>query len=533
MGLFLAFNLKLTFCFVLFYMLYKTVLSRNTFYEINRRVLIFAYLLIVFIPLIDVPLFKLPARQSTDIYLFISSYEQFFVSPSPVQIKWTDIIVSVYMAGILFFSLRYLYFTAKIIRILLQGEKVRTSSNEKVIIVNQSVAPFAWMKYVVISRADFTDNGAAIIAHESAHIARGHFVDLFIADIFAIIQWYNPFIWLMKNELKDIHEFEADHTVLDSGFNRKQYQLLLIKKAVGSQRFNSMTNSLNHSKLNKRITMMLKEKSSRWAKMKYLTVLPLIAFALAVFARPEISSNLDKISEVKVSELSSKIETKIENFSAQPEKKVEMRPVEVIEKDTLSARREKIMNDLLRFLEQKRLETKDGDPARFFIDDRIKHLKSQMEEMQKRLDSEEWKSQVKKFELSQEAQEKVQKQMEEMQKRFESEEWKNHVKKIELSPEAREKFQKQMEELKKNFDSEKWQNLKKFKFSPEAQEELLKHFDSEQWKSLFKSLEKFQKYLESEEGQNQLKQNQLKKFQFDLSPERQFNFEGDTVITVQ
>ena len=444
MGAFLAYNLKVSFCFVLFYILYKTVLSRNTFYKINRRVLFFSYLIIFLVPFIN-----LHTSQSTEFYLFISSYEQFFIQPSPPQIKWTDIIVSIYMAGVLFLGLRYLYYTAKIVWILLTGEKVRNRTEQRIVVTNRNVAPFSWINHIVLSRNDFEEHGEEIIAHESAHVDNGHFIDLFLAELFSIIQWYNPSIWLIKNELKDIHEYEADHTVLDSGFNPKQYQLLIIKKAVGSQRFNSMTNSLNHSKLNKRITMMLKEKSSPWAKMKYLTVLPLIAFALTVFARPEISNNLDKISDVKVSELTSIIETKIENFTVSPEKMAEQNPVQFIWTDSLTAE-EKEKNRQMMVEVQKRLE-----------------------EVHKQFESEEWKEKIKQFELSTEVQEEVAKQIEEVRKQFESEEWKENIKQFELSVEKHEQLRQQMEEVRKQFESKEWiENLKQFELSTEEREQI-------------------------------------------------------------
>ncbi|BEG98000.1 hypothetical protein BSYN_02650 [Bacteroides sedimenti] len=107
----------------------------------------------------------------------------------------------------------------------------------------------------------------------------------------------------MKQEIQNIHEYEADETVINQGIDAKQYQLLLIKKAVGTRLY-SMANSFNHSKLKKRITMMLKEKSNPWARVKYLYVLPLAALAVAAFARPEISGKLNEISAVEVNDLS-------------------------------------------------------------------------------------------------------------------------------------------------------------------------------------------------------------------------------------
>ena len=124
-------------------------------------------------------------------------------------------------------------------------------------------------------------------------------------------QWFNPGAWLLKQELQNIHEYEADETVINEGVNAKEYQLLLIKKAVGTRLY-SMANSFNHSKLKKRITMMLKEKSNPWARLKYLYVLPLAAIAVTAFARPEISEKMEEISVAKVNDLAAIVEKKSE-----------------------------------------------------------------------------------------------------------------------------------------------------------------------------------------------------------------------------
>ena len=147
-----------------------------------------------------------------------------------------------------------------------------------------------------------------------AHVHNRHSIDLLISDICIIFQWFNPTSWLLKQELQNIHEYEADETVIRQGVNAKQYQLLLIKKAVGTRLY-SMANSFNHSKLKKRITMMLKEKSSPWARMKYLYVLPVAAITLTAFARPEISNELNEISTIKVNDITSILDAKEVNNS--------------------------------------------------------------------------------------------------------------------------------------------------------------------------------------------------------------------------
>ena len=110
-----------------------------------------------------------------------------------------------------------------------------------------------------------------------------------------LLQWFNPAAWLLKRELKDIHEYQADTSVLQSGIDATTYQLLLVKKAVGASSY-TLANSFNHSKIKKRITMMLKEKSNKWARLKLLLLLPLGALSLYAFARPEAKQLPESLS---------------------------------------------------------------------------------------------------------------------------------------------------------------------------------------------------------------------------------------------
>ena len=312
MEAFLAYNLKLSGCFLLFYLLYKGVFCRNTFHRMNRMVLISAHLVILFIPLIS-----FTTGQSTGMPEIIGVYETFLPQPfsEPTEAVSSQpafdpmrIAVVVYMIGILFFTCRYLYFIIRIIFLIRAGEKIRLDSGIVLIICEKNIIPFSWMHYIMLSRTDAGENCHAILLHEQTHIKCLHSVDLIIANIFAIIQWYNPFIWLIKSELQDIHEYEADEAALHSGVGAKQYQLLLIERAVGSSCFNSITNGFNHSKLKKRINMMMKKKNSRWSRLKYLSILPIAALAVALFACREVSNKTDEASATDVSDLVSEFE---------------------------------------------------------------------------------------------------------------------------------------------------------------------------------------------------------------------------------
>lgn len=130
------------------------------------------------------------------------------------------------------------------------------------VVHRRKLAPFSWMRYIVISETDLKESGRHILVHEMAHIHYRHSWDLLLTEACAWLQWFNPAIWLLKQELQNIHEYEADEEVLRQGINAKEYQMLLIKKAVGARLY-SIANSFNHSSLKKRITMMIRKNPIR------------------------------------------------------------------------------------------------------------------------------------------------------------------------------------------------------------------------------------------------------------------------------
>ncbi|MDR0744874.1 MAG: M56 family peptidase [Mediterranea sp.] len=309
MGAFLVYILKSAVCLSAFYLFYRLLLSRETFHRFNR----FAILGILSLSLL-IPFCEVNIEQHTEVQQTVLSLEQLLLladrAETPVvqvqkeRTAWVQLIWLVYLAGVVFLVVRNIYSLIRL-RLLLRTGEWKKLENKVTLIIHErnDLAPFSWMKYVVISRKDFDESGKEILIHELAHISNRHSLDLFIADVCIFFQWFNPAAWLLKQELQNIHEYEADEMVIKEGVDAKQYQLLIIKKAVGAKLY-SMANSFNHSKLKKRITMMLKEKSNPWARLKCLYALPLIAIAVSAFARPEISNSneLKDLPEVKVNE---------------------------------------------------------------------------------------------------------------------------------------------------------------------------------------------------------------------------------------
>ena len=324
MGTFLVYILKSAACLAVFYLFYKLLMSRDTFHRFNRFALLGLLVLSSLLPLVEASVNSPAAVQETMLTLeqlllladIQPEGESMAAATPSATVLWLRAALLVYLTGIVFFIARNLCSLARLGRLIRQGKREaldsylpdRKEKNVRLVVHDHDIAPFSWMHWIVIARKDLEENGREILIHELAHIRNRHSWDLLLADLCIFVQWFNPAAWLLKQELQNIHEYEADETVLREGVNARNYQMLLIKKAVGTRLY-SMANSFNHSSLKKRITMMLKEKSSPWARVKYLYVLPLAALAVSAFARPEVSAVADELSSAKVNDLVASMKT--------------------------------------------------------------------------------------------------------------------------------------------------------------------------------------------------------------------------------
>ena len=213
-----------------------------------------------------------------------------------VDIPWRQIGIVIYLAGVaavIFVTVRSIVGLHRLMR---RGRCERLDDGTTLVRMDENVAPISWCRNIVISERDLRENGAAILAHERAHVRLHHSLDLLLVDLAGAVQWFNPAMWLLRRDLRAIHEYEADAAVIASGVDARSYQLLLIRKAVGG-RWYSIANSFNHSKLKNRITMMLREKSSRRTRARALLLLPLAGLALGAFAKTVYVRPEDKVTK--------------------------------------------------------------------------------------------------------------------------------------------------------------------------------------------------------------------------------------------
>ena len=159
-----------------------------------------------------------------------------------------------------------------------------------------AVAPYSWLHHIVISLEDYEKNGHEIILHEKGHIHNLHSFDILLLTLVEMLQWWNPLVYMLGMSLRDVHEYEADDYVLHQGVSLRDYQNLLIRKAVGASSY-TFANNFNHSLTKKRITMMCKKKSNPWMRSKALYAVPMVAIALSAFATPAFVNPIEKDME--------------------------------------------------------------------------------------------------------------------------------------------------------------------------------------------------------------------------------------------
>lgn len=288
MGEFIVYSVKISLCLVMFYVFYKLLLSRTTLHTFNRFVILALVAVSLVLPFVHVTVNEPMVEGVVSMDRFVMLATVVEQERPEFHFSAINVAVLIYIIGVAVFFIRMLLSYAGIHRIMKRAVTVIDDDGVRIYVVDGDIAPFSWFRNIVISAADYRDNRRAIITHEKAHVAKMHSADILLCNVLTVVQWFNPAAWLLKAELQDVHEYEADEAVLRSGIDATGYQLLLVRKAVGDRLF-AIANNLSKDSLKKRITMMKTKKTNRWESMKALVVLPLAAIAVVAFASPEVA----------------------------------------------------------------------------------------------------------------------------------------------------------------------------------------------------------------------------------------------------
>ena len=322
------YQIKVGICLIAFYLLWKLLLSRETFHRFNRVALLTVMALAFVLPWV-----KLSLDVSTPVAGGMVMLEEMIVTPTgavqPHQVAQTWSVINIanvlYFIGVVSVLVWLLHSQWSLHRLLKRGRREQMSDGITLHVVPGDQTPFSYFRHIVINEQDYRDNPREILTHEHAHISLRHSWDVLFVELVKLFQWWNPAAWLLCRELKQVHEYEADMAVLNQGVDAKQYQLLLIRKSVGDQLF-SMANNFNYQSLKKRIRMMTMNKSSRWNTLRALAVVPVIALALLAFANTKSVAAVVANQQSKVTPTSRVVkanaEAQVTDESAPQSKKV-------------------------------------------------------------------------------------------------------------------------------------------------------------------------------------------------------------------
>ena len=327
----LLYSFKSAIVLTLLYLPYMLMLRRESFFRFNRMVLLGILLLSLTLPLCNVSWMSLdhqPVVQAAQVQMLelgipVHVLPEVMVLPEGTAMPEASrfsvfmIVSLIYIIGMALLLVVRVWQVGRLQFGLRRGALWQQEEQGiRVYCHAEDVAPFSWMRSIVISQDDYDEAGREIMLHEMGHIRACHSWDVVLLTLVQMVQWWNPLVYVLGISLRDVHEYEADDYVLRQGVSAQAYQLLIIKKAVGSGSY-AFANSFKHSLTKKRITMMQKIKSNPWMRSKALYVIPVAALALSAFATPKFVAPI----EGAVSKLEGKVTENSSNLQASEEKR--------------------------------------------------------------------------------------------------------------------------------------------------------------------------------------------------------------------
>jgi len=301
MPLLIQYLLKFSISLSLVYLFYQSFLRGLTFYNCNRWYLLGYLLLSFIIPFINIsPLVEKTDFSSVQIVHYIPVFDKYTNNVNAnvnwpilhnffLWTHWWNIVLLILIAGSLFMVIRLCMQMFS----LQKMKKHAIRINDAVVAVyhvEKSIIPFSFGNNIYINQHLHAERELAdIILHEYVHVKEKHTIDILLAELLCICNWYNPFAWLIRKAIRQNLEFIADNKVLQTGMNKKKYQYHLLK-VTGMPQY-AIASNFNFSSLKKRIAMMNKIKTAKVQLLRFLFVLPLIAIVLLAFRN---NNNNDK-----------------------------------------------------------------------------------------------------------------------------------------------------------------------------------------------------------------------------------------------
>ncbi|MBE6239468.1 MAG: M56 family metallopeptidase [Bacteroidales bacterium] len=294
MGGFILYIIKSTLFLTIFYSFFMLVMRRTTFFRFNRIAFILGTAICMVLPFMNIELPAGNAINAPIMALESALSPEITALPGSVITAGESPLTDIRIIDVLFIAGALISFVTTAtsyagMRRMMDTVRGTTSDGMCIKVIDKDFPSFSWGKTIVISRKDLMEN-PAILTHETMHVKCGHSIDLMVYTVITTLHWFNPLIWIARTELKMLHEYEADELTIKKGIDATQYQLLLVKKAVGAKRFR-LANGFNHSKLKNRISMMHKNKTNKWMRLAYILCVPALIGAMCCCSNRNNSVN--------------------------------------------------------------------------------------------------------------------------------------------------------------------------------------------------------------------------------------------------
>ena len=292
---YLVYDLKVAALLTVFYIFYRLLLDRTSLVRLNRVVLLLTAVLSFVQPLCIITLHRTVLVADLQEVGFATSQPEVGAATLGVgdgKGSWllshlTSWVAIVVIAGTLLRLLVVAHSFYKLQKLIRNSEKHTLADGTLMAVTDEPVAPFSWMRTVVMNRFDYVKqkDGGSILAHERGHVGCHHSLDVVLVEVLTALQWFNPVVWFLRQDLRALHECEADQAVVSQGFDTDQYIYLLIRKATGLP-VSSLANGMSRRMIKKRILLMKSNRrKSRFVWLRALYVVPVIAVSLIASAR--------------------------------------------------------------------------------------------------------------------------------------------------------------------------------------------------------------------------------------------------------
>jgi hypothetical protein len=314
-----------------FYLFYCLYLNRETHYTLNRVYLLFSCVVSFIIPLLQIGLLK-PVETVVQSTVSIIPGNIVYSTASPIQngaetshFTLQDGLLYGYVLGVAIFMFLMAVKLYKLFR-LSRAESVVNADGYKLVYLNDSNAAFSFFHYLFIGTQ--APGSETIIKHELVHIRQKHSVDIVLLELFKIINWFNPFIYLLQNSLKTVHEYIADEQTAAHDGDTLVYSSFLVDNAYGISGSSITHSFFNYNLLKKRIIMLNQQRSGSLARLKYLMLAPLCTGLLCVstlafsktYGWVDLAPSKQKSNYVTISLPVKHLQTVPEETNVRPEK---------------------------------------------------------------------------------------------------------------------------------------------------------------------------------------------------------------------